>query len=139
MPSNNVLALDVGEKRVGVALARAQVKVPVALETLDRQAEDFWDKLANLCKEYEIAEIVVGLPRNMEGEETEQTKATQRFAEELKERIELPLVWQDEAVTSVKAREVLEAGGKDFEKKDVDALAATIILSDYLSSGGSSE
>lgn len=118
---------------MGVALARAEVKVPVALDTLDRQAESFWKQLELVCKENDIAKVVIGLPRGLDGQETRQTENTRRFASEIKKHMNLPIVWQDEAVTSLKAREILTSSGKNFNKQDVDAVAATLILGDYLS------
>ncbi|MES2971123.1 MAG: Holliday junction resolvase RuvX [Patescibacteria group bacterium] len=131
MSKTNILALDVGTKRVGVALARAAVRVPVALETLDRQSPDFWDQLKKLTTEHGISQLIVGLPRGLNGQETAQTRDVITFAERLKKQIALPIVWQDEALTSVKAESVLN-NGKPYQKSQVDALAACFILADYL-------
>ncbi len=133
MPASSVLALDVGEKRVGVALARAEVRVPVVLKTLDRKNENFWDRLVQICHDNDIAEIVVGLPRGLDGQDTEQTNRTREFVSELKNRLNLPVVLQDEALTSHKAKENLSASGKSYDKSDIDGLAASYILDDYLS------
>ena len=138
MPASNILALDIGEKRVGVALARSQVRVPVALETLERQAVDFWELLQKLLKDHEIDEIVLGLPRGLEGQETAQTKYVQDFAKELANHSSLPVHWQDEALTSVQSENILSKSGKSYEKADIDAVAASLILSDYLQSPESS-
>lgn len=134
MPSN-VLALDVGEKRVGVAMVRHDVRVPIALETLNRQADGFWRLLADICQKNEIGKVVIGLPRGLNGQETEQTKQTQNFAKELTEHLNLPIIWQDEALTSAHATEILTSSGKDYKKSDVDAMAAILILGDYLETG----
>lgn len=136
MPKSSVLALDVGEKRVGMALARAGLRVPVELGTLERPAEAFWQKLLETCQQYDVGQVVIGLPRGLEGQDTAQTVATRSFGEEFKSRVNLPVHWQDEALTSVKATEILQASGKKFEKADVDSLAASLILSDYLEAGG---
>lgn len=132
MPANNLLALDVGEKRVGVALARADVRVPVVLETLERQASDFWQKLASVIKQHDIEEVVIGLPRGLDGQETAQTAHVQAFAREFASKFSQPFIYQDEALTSVQAENILSAGGKQYAKTDIDALAASLILSDYL-------
>lgn len=130
--SSNVLALDVGQKRVGIAIARADVRVPVALKTLDRQDVNFWQNLKEVVTEYATEHIVLGLPRGLDGQETLQTNSAHLFAEELKKHIPLPIHWQDEALTSVKAETVLNNRAKPYEKSDVDALAACYILADYL-------
>lgn len=132
MPGNNILALDIGEKRVGVALVRAEVRVPVALDTLDRQANDFWQQLAAVIEEHDIQEVVMGLPRGLDGQETAQTKYVQSFAQEFSSHFPQPIHFQDEALTSVQSENILGASGKPYQKADVDALAASLILSDYL-------
>ena len=131
MQGNNVLGLDVGEQRVGVALLRAEVQIPLPLSTLQRSAEDFWGQLRKLVEGNQVATIVIGLPRGLDGQETGQTQAVRSFAAELQEQLNLPIVWQDEALTSVKAEETLQASGKAYEKPDIDALAASLILTDY--------
>ncbi len=136
MPGINVLALDVGEKRVGLALVRAEVRVPVLLATLQTQADDFWGSLAAILKQHDITEVVIGLPRGLEGQETAQTKYVQDFAKEFASHFSLPIHWQDEALTSVQAENILGGSGKPYEKADVDAMAASLILSDYLESTG---
>lgn len=128
----SVLGLDVGEKRVGVALLRSSPRIPVALSTLERDSKYFWQQLKDLIDEYQIDKIVVGLPRGLNGQETAQTEATKVFAQELQVHITLPLVWQDESLTSVAAEAALKATGKPYDKGDIDATAAQLILSDYL-------
>lgn len=136
MADNNILALDIGEKRVGVALARADVRIPVILDTLDRQAGDFWQQLAEVVRGNDVGLLVLGLPRGLEGQDTAQTAYARNFASELAVHVPLQVVWQDEALTSVKAEDILGAGGKPYQKSDVDGLAASFILTDYLESNG---
>jgi putative transcription antitermination factor YqgF len=64
----NLIALDVGEQRVGVSLVRAEVRLAATMPTLLRQAEDFWQQLEAILKEYEITTVVVGLPRGLDGQ-----------------------------------------------------------------------
>lgn len=132
MPIHNILCLDVGEKRVGVALLRTSPRIPVALMTLERRAEHFWQQLTNLLQEHEVGKIVIGLPRGLDGQETAQTTAVRAFAEDLQLHTTLPCIWQDEAVTSVSAEAALKATGKPYTRGDIDATAAQLILSDYL-------
>lgn len=128
----NLIALDVGEQRVGVALARAEVRVATVLNTLERPAADFWEQLSNILKEYEVSTVVVGLPRNLQGDATAQTHAVEAFAEELTKRLNVSVAWQDEALTSKEAERLLKEGGKPYQKGDIDAQAARLILEDYL-------
>jgi putative Holliday junction resolvase len=126
-----ILALDVGGKRVGVAIARQGARLPLVLTTLDRDA-DIMRALQDIVAEEGVGAIVVGLPRSLSGEVTAQTAATEAFAAELRNALGLPLHWQDEAVTSRQAEAELRARGKPYKKGDIDALSATYILEDYL-------
>lgn len=129
---SNVLALDVGEQRVGVAIARAGLRVALPLMTLERPAVDFWQQLLMCLKQNDVTDIVIGLPRGLDGQETAQTAAAQAFGQELATQTDAKIHWQDEAVTSVNAEEILKNSGKSYQKADIDAMAATLILSDYL-------
>lgn len=132
MTSKNILALDVGDTRVGAAFVHADVSVPICIPTLQRKDKDFWANLQNIVREHDIAQIVIGLPRDMTGNHTNQTKKTEEFATELTKHINLPIAWQDEALTSVRAESELGYKRQNVTKSDVDALAASFILSDYL-------
>ena len=129
---SNIVALDVGEQRVGVAIARDGLQVALPLTTLDRQAADFWETLAALLKEHHVSEVVIGLPRGLDGQESAQTAAAQAFGTELSAQTETSIHWQDEALTSVKAEAILKQQGKPYAKSDIDTLAASLILTDYL-------
>lgn len=129
-----VLALDVGERRIGVAMASRIARLPAPYVTLDRQRVlDAAAEIERIVKKEAVDTVVVGLPRNMQGNETEQTKRARRFAEALQARLTCPVVMQDEAATSVQAEERLRARNKPYAKEDIDAEAAAIILQDYLS------
>lgn len=131
MAGSNYLALDIGERRIGVALARADSRLPAPLLTLPNDAQ-FAAKLQQLIGEHEIGQLVVGLPRNLQGEPTAQTAYVEAFINDLQPPLELPIAWQDEALTSRKAEAELEQRGKPYPKEAIDALAATYILDDYL-------
>jgi len=135
MAEGKILALDVGEKRIGVAVADAKVRFAHPLTTL-ANTEKIWEELAALVDEQQCGLIVVGLPRGLNGQETAQTKASEVFMQRLRANLGLPVRAQDEAATSLKAKEELEARGKPYAKGEVDALAATYILEDYLQESG---
>lgn len=134
MPQNNTLGIDVGSMRVGLALARADVNIPIVLDTLLREDADFWQQLVRLIAQHDVKQIVLGLPRGLDGQETAQTGLVRLFAQELATHTCLPLAWQDEALTSIKAETVLKQSAKPYKKADIDALAACYILEDYLDS-----
>lgn len=128
---SSIMALDVGEKRVGVAVANSIARLPRALATLE-QGDNFQQALQELIDQESVSTIVVGLPRGLNGQETAQTQVSENFAEALRRQTGLPVYMQDEALTSKKAEAELEKRGKKYQKGDVDALAATYILADYL-------
>lgn len=124
------MALDVGEKRIGVALADGAVKIAVPHETIVVDGGEM-ERITALLREESIDTLVVGYPRNQSGEATHQTAYVERFAEQLKSR-GVPIVFQDESVTSVQAESILRTRQKTYEKGDIDMLAASLILQDYL-------
>lgn len=132
--SSKILALDVGGVRIGVAMADAELKFANPLITIIND-ESVWDQLAALIKENDVQTVVVGLPRSLQGHETPQTQICRDFAKSLSERLQIAVELQDEATTSVKAEAELRSRGKPYEKADIDALAATYILEDYLGQG----
>jgi putative holliday junction resolvase len=132
---NNILALDVGEKRIGVALMRSEVGFPLPLTTLVNDS-DIWLALKRLTEANQVGHLVVGLPRNLDGNHTSQTATIEAFVTELQNQIKLPVSLQDEALTSVEAENILRQSGKPYEKADIDAMAASLILADYARSQG---
>lgn len=132
---NSILALDVGERRVGVALASPIARLANPLVTLDRN-DGFIEKLRAIIKGEAVGVLVVGLPRGLNGQRTAQTALVESFTTELRQLIGLPIHFQDEALTSKKAEAELQARGKAYAKGDIDALAATYILEDYLTGAG---
>ena len=124
------MGIDYGSKRIGLALGDNETKIAKPLATLDATSQDYWNRLGKLIRDYKVSELVVGLPRGLDGGETDQTKATRFFALELA-TLKLPVHLQDEAGTSELARERI--GKKISSKGQIDAEAATIILEDFLS------
>ena len=130
----NVLALDVGDRRIGVARASLIARLPETIETIDRQKTDPIDRIQALINEHQAGFLVVGLPRGMDGQETKQTAIVRDFAQQLQTITGLQVDLQDEAVTSIKAEDELRGRGVSYEKADIDALAAVYILEDWLAS-----
>lgn len=128
---SSILALDVGEKRVGVAVASRIARLPHPLTTLD-PSDGFFDALKAIVQQENIDTVVVGFPRGLSGQHTQQTASIEAFTVELKTHVTLPVYFQDEALTSQKAKDELAARGGTYSKGDVDALAATYILEDFL-------
>jgi len=135
--AQNLLALDVGERRIGVALANTTAKIASPLVTIIRDGErDVFERIKAIIHEHNIQIVVVGLPRGLEGQETAQTAIARKFADELSTSCSVTVHLQDEALTSVMAKDELGAKNKPYEKGDVDKLAAAFILQDWLRATG---
>jgi putative Holliday junction resolvase len=137
-PNKSALSLDVGEKRIGVAAANLGVRFAAPLTTLENP-QTFLADIAALCQAEDAGLVVIGLPRGMQGQETHQTERVREFGSALGDYLgeaglQLPLYWIDEALTSEKAEAELRDRRRhpNFRKSDVDALAATYILEDFL-------
>lgn len=131
---NNIdffMALDVGDKRIGVALANSIAKIASPLTVIANNQQAF-TKINEIIREHLVTELIVGLPRNMSGEETEQTKKVRDFVNNLKKHIDIPLSFQDESLTTVEAEKRLLASNAGYNKESIDAVAASIILEDFL-------
>lgn len=129
-PNKIVLALDVGDRRVGLAIGNMLARLAHPLKTLLRGPDFISSLKAEILRE-NVSSIVVGLPRNLDGNDTYQTTSVREFAHELQQIIDLPLHFQDEALTSHQAKSELVKRGLNYQKSDVDALAATYILEDF--------
>jgi putative pre-16S rRNA nuclease len=124
------LALDVGEKRIGVAVGDSSVRIAVPFDTIDNDGGEL-ERIAKIIVTENVDTVVIGYPRNQSGEATAQTAFAEAFGARLTD-IAPRLVYQDESLTSVLAEQRLKSYGKPYSKGDVDAQAAAIILQDYL-------
>ncbi len=127
--AKKLIALDVGEKRIGVATAETGIRIAVPLMTLDVDGTEI-HAIEKLVASEGADRIVVGYPRNQSGEPTAQTMYAEAFAEQLKDIA--PIDFQDESLTSVMAEDQLKSHKRPYTKADIDARAAAIILQDYL-------
>jgi len=130
MSSRTLISLDVGEKRIGVAVADDSVRIAVPFMTIEVDGTEL-TTIANLVIQQGAEVLVIGYPRNQQGEATAQTNYVENFAKQLEE-LGPKLVFQDESLTSVIAEQRLIAQKKPYTKGDIDAQAASIILQDYL-------
>ena len=126
----DLLALDVGHKRIGVARAGRIAKLPQPLDTLEVNGAEI-EAIKRLVEEYGVDTIVVGWPRKQDDSETAQTRLVGDFIQKLSE-IDCTIVKQDEAFTSVDAEAELAESKRAFSKADIDARAALIILENYI-------
>jgi len=130
MSSQTFIALDVGEKRIGVATADDAVRIAVPVTTIEVDGSEL-KAIAELVINERPAALIVGYPRNQKGEPTAQTDYVENFAKQL-EDMGPKIIFQDESLTSVIAEQRLISQKKPYTKGDIDAQAACIILQDYL-------
>jgi len=125
-----ILAFDFGEVRTGVALYDGTSAEP--LVTLF--SEDLWPEIASLILTHQPSQLVVGLPRNLDGEPTAQTKKAESFADSLAQISQLPVALQDEAMSSKRALDRISKKSTIAQrKKIIDQISAQIILEDFIS------
>ena len=130
-----IIAFDIGDKRIGVAISDPFNEMALPVETYWRKGfEKDIEYLLKLANEKFADTIVCGLPVNFDGTESEQTQKTREFVERLTQKTNLKVVTEDERFTTMQARRVLlEADVRREKRKDViDKIAASYILEDYL-------
>jgi len=139
-PHQRILGLDVGSKRIGVAVSDPLGITAQGLATIRRQNKrlDF-ERLRELISEFGIAEIVVGLPLRMSGVEGTQSEKMRQFAEELRQRFNLPVHLWDERLTSAQANRLLRETEMSIQRRGqvVDQMAAVLILQNWMESRSS--
>jgi len=133
-----ILALDVGDKRIGVAISDVNQILARSLQVIERRSrqEDF-AAVARLVEEYEVEKVVVGYPRSLNGSVGRQARKVKRYATRLAQALSVPVVLWDERLSTVTAEELMRGvgpKGRRKRQKRVDAVAAAVILQDYLDS-----
>lgn len=131
-----VVGLDVGTKRIGVAVSDPMGWTAQGYGVLQRQGARTLETLCRIVQEVGAEEVVVGLPRRTDGTLGDEAKEVMEFAEELKEALKLPVVFWDERFSTAEAERVLLMADQSRKKrrKVIDKLAAVIILQGYLDS-----
>lgn len=135
-----ILGLDYGSKTVGVAISDPLLITAQGLEIIRRESEGkirkTYQRIEELCKEYEVEKIVIGNPKNMNGTEGDRVQKTLEFSDAVSRRTGLPVILWDERLTTVSADKVMiESKIRRENRKDyVDEIAAMLILQNYLES-----
>ena len=130
-----ILALDVGKKRIGLAVSDLLGITAQGLPTLHRgRIRDDLDALRELAGEREVKLLLIGRPLHMSGDESRQSSYTDEFAARLSKHLELPVTFWDERLTSAEAERRLRLDGTSTGRQtgNVDRLAATLLLESYL-------
>jgi putative Holliday junction resolvase len=133
-PRGRVLGLDLGQSRIGVAISDPDRRVAVPLGTIHTGAPEDVKAVAALVREHGIAEIVVGHPLSLSGKKGEAADHAEKFASALEGLLAIPVVLQDERLSTVQAmRELAAAGVRGRRRREVvDESAAVVILQSYL-------
>ena len=132
-----VLAIDYGDQRTGLALSdMTGLLTGEAVTVQEWDAERLADRVADFALSRGAETLVLGLPKKMDGSEGPRAEKARAFAELLRQRCDLPLVFWDERRSSIEAHNILHAVGKKEKKHraTVDAVAASLLLESYLDS-----
>ena len=130
-----IMALDVGSRTIGIACSDALLMTAQGIETIRRTSlENDFNRLRELILEYEVHELVVGMPKNMNGTKGERAEKTEEFVEKMKAVIDLPVTFWDERLSTVMAERQLIAADVSRKKRKgiIDKMAAVVILQGYL-------
>ncbi len=133
-----LIGLDVGDRRIGLAFGDTDLRMATPLDVIARtNSEQDAESIRRVADNYNAESIVVGLPKNMNGTIGEQARMTQTFAEQLGEITKIPIVFWDERLSTHEATRRLHESESRRGKKSrrgLDAIAAAVILQDYLDS-----
>jgi putative Holliday junction resolvase len=134
-----VMALDVGEKTVGIAVSDPLGLTGQAVETIRRGSNQEFPRLLDLIQEYDVHELLLGLPLRTDGGQGPEVTAVQKFAKQLHQYLldqgrELPIVFWDERFTTVQAQRLLVAADvrRQERRQVIDQIAAALLLQSYL-------
>ena len=136
------LGLDIGDRRVGVAFGDSELRLATPVDVFTRASiDDDIKTVERYAREYDVAQLIVGLPRNMDGTAGVQAEAVTLYAGKIARALHLPVVFWDERLTTVEAtRRTQEAGQRGKKaRRGLDAIAAAVILHDYLDGQGHKE
>ncbi len=129
------LGIDYGERRIGIAISDPSLTIAQPFTTITWQSKkDLMNKLREIVQEYDVERVVIGLPLTMGGRNSQKTVEVRNFVEKLTKIISVPIVFQDERLTTKQAYLTMRQGGKkpSRNKEKVDQLAAQFILQSYL-------
>lgn len=131
--SLNIIGLDIGDAKIGVARSSTIAKLPEPLSAL-KNDDSFISNLQKLIDEFSVGLLVVGIPRNMKGEETKQSVKIREQAQDIKKSLSgIDIVFVDESLSSVRADDFLKNSTKQY---DQDSISACYILEEYFTING---
>jgi putative Holliday junction resolvase len=139
MPSGRLLAIDLGAKRVGIAVSDELRMTVTALERLERRSwKDLLRRVAAVIESYDARALIVGLPLNLDGTKGPAAEEAARIAENFRKSLNVPVFLQDERLTSLAAESEMRAEGASQAQIEqrIDSESAAIILRDFIDRAG---
>ena len=139
MPSGRLIAIDLGAKRVGLAVSDELRITVTALERIERRSwKDLLSRVAAFIESYDARALIIGLPLNMDGTEGFAAEDAKGLAENFRRSLNVPVYLQDERLTSIEARSEMRAAGEKDKGIDgrIDSESAAIILRDFMAHAG---
>lgn len=138
---NKILGIDYGSLTIGLAIFDVDTDFVYPLKTIKRPRENILREslreISDIVDKEKISKVVIGFPLSMDDTTNDRTELTKSFADKLKLRIspDIEIIFQDERLTSVEAKEILDMNNRKLkdQKKDIDQIAAMIILNDFKS------
>jgi putative Holliday junction resolvase len=130
-----LMGIDYGVKRIGIAISNPERTMSVPLTVIEVKPDSSHLKaVEKIANDYKVEEIIIGMPYNMDGTEGDSSKKAMAFSELIKTRLEIPVKYYDERLTTFEAHNLLASINMDNRKrlKVVDSLAAKIILQGYM-------
>ena len=130
-----LLAIDYGEKRLGLAISDPNQIISKPLKTIILSDSQYiYNELEKIISDYEVQKLIIGLPIGMDGKNTQQTSKVEAFKENLQNKIGIPIILFDERLSSVSAKKSLISQGikTGHNKSKIDQTAAAIFLQHYL-------
>lgn len=133
------LGLDVGDKRIGVAISDPQgiLARPLTIISCRSKTADI-EAVASIINQHQVERVIVGLPRSMNGSLGKQAEKVKAFVQSLRSKIKIPVEFRDERLSSVSARRLIQEVGQKRVRHD-DAIAAALILQTYLDETGGAD
>lgn len=138
MGKKRILALDLGARRIGVAVSDPLGITAQGLRPIERRnGHSDIAELSRLVQEYEVSMILLGQPLNMSGEAGIQAQKAEAFAAQLRRRLSTPVTMWDERLTTAEAQRVLKSSGVGIEKRRqaIDGMSAVLLLQSFLDRG----
>ena len=134
MDLSRILSIDFGKVRIGLAISDPLKIIARPLLVLENEGKNSLRKISEIISDNLVEKVVIGLPLNLEGEETVRSSEVRAFASELQEMTDVQIEFWDERYSSVEAEEVLKELGYTVKeaKNNVDKIAAAVILRNYL-------